>query len=81
MSRHLQTFTAHYVNMWGMMRRTVGLMTSCMKYQETHIGFKEKYNRSEILCSLMLDHVVIDANGLITWEIVGSYVIDGNGLV
>jgi hypothetical protein len=23
----------------------------------------------------MLDHVVIDANGLITWEIVGSYVI------
>jgi hypothetical protein len=30
---------------------------------------------------LMLDHVVIDANGLITWEIVGSYVIDVNGLV
>jgi hypothetical protein len=34
-----------------------------------------------------LDHVVIDANGLsidanglITWEIVGSYVIDVNGL-
>jgi hypothetical protein len=26
-----------------------------------------------------LDHVVIDANGLITWEIVGSYVIDVNG--
>jgi hypothetical protein len=24
---------------------------------------------------------VIDANGLITWEIVGSYVIDVNGLV
>jgi hypothetical protein len=30
---------------------------------------------------IMLDHVVIDANGLITWEIVGSYVIDVNGLV
>jgi hypothetical protein len=29
----------------------------------------------------MLDHVVIDANGLITWEIVGSYVIDVNGSV
>jgi hypothetical protein len=28
-----------------------------------------------------LDHVVIDANGLIIWEIVGSYVIDANGLV
>jgi hypothetical protein len=31
--------------------------------------------------STLLDHVVIDANGLITWEIVGSYVIDVNGLV
>jgi hypothetical protein len=30
---------------------------------------------------VLLDHVVIDANGLITWEIVGSYVIDVNGLV
>jgi hypothetical protein len=29
----------------------------------------------------VLDHVVIDANGLITWEIVGSYVIDVNDLV
>jgi hypothetical protein len=36
----------------------------------------------------LLDHVVIDAKGLslmpiglITWEIVGSYVIDVNGLV
>jgi hypothetical protein len=29
----------------------------------------------------LLDHVLIDANGLITWEIVGSYVIDVNGLV
>jgi hypothetical protein len=29
----------------------------------------------------LLDHVVIDANGLIIWENVGSYVIDVNGLV
>jgi hypothetical protein len=29
----------------------------------------------------LLDHVVIDANGLITWEIVGSCVIDANGLI
>jgi hypothetical protein len=29
----------------------------------------------------VLDHVVIDANGLIIWEIVGSYVIDVNDLV
>jgi hypothetical protein len=49
MSRHLQTFTAHSVNMWGTMRRTVGLMTSCMKGQETHIESKEKYRRKEML--------------------------------
>jgi hypothetical protein len=30
---------------------------------------------------VLLDHVVIDANGLIIWKIVGSYVIDVNGLV
>jgi hypothetical protein len=29
----------------------------------------------------LLDHVVIDANGLIIWDIVGSYVIDVNGLI
>jgi hypothetical protein len=29
----------------------------------------------------LLDHIVIDANGLIIWEIVGSYIIDANGLV
>jgi hypothetical protein len=29
----------------------------------------------------VLDHVVIDGNGLIIWEIVGSYVIDVNDLV
>jgi hypothetical protein len=28
-----------------------------------------------------LDHVVIDANVLIIWEIVGSYVIDVNVLI
>jgi hypothetical protein len=36
-----------------MMRRTVGLMTSCMKGQEIHIGFKENYSRREILRSLI----------------------------
>jgi hypothetical protein len=29
----------------------------------------------------LLDHVVIDANGLIIWEIVRSYAIDVNGLI
>ena len=37
-----------------MMRNTVGLMNSCMKYQETHIGFKVKYSRKKILCILTL---------------------------
>jgi hypothetical protein len=40
--------------MWGMMRKIVGLMTSCMKDQETHIEFKAKYSKKEILCSLTL---------------------------
>jgi hypothetical protein len=31
--------------------------------------------------TLGIHHFVIDANGLIIWEIVGSYVIDVNGLV
>jgi hypothetical protein len=33
------------------------------------------------MTKVVLDHVVIDANGLIIWEIVGSYVIDVNDLV
>ena len=53
MSRHLQTSTEHSVNMWGMMRKTIGLMTSCTKVQEIHIGFKEKYNRKEMLLILI----------------------------
>jgi hypothetical protein len=36
------------------MRKTIGLMKSCTKYQEIHIGFMEKYNRKEILRSLTL---------------------------
>jgi hypothetical protein len=52
MSRHLPTFIAHSVNMWGMMRNIVGLMTSCMKDQETHIEFKVKYSEKEILRNL-----------------------------
>jgi hypothetical protein len=41
------------------------------------------WNIPKITCAIkhVLDHVVIDANGLITWEIVGSYVIDVNGLI
>jgi hypothetical protein len=34
-----------------MMRRIVGLMTSCMKDQGMHIEFKENYNKKEILRS------------------------------
>jgi hypothetical protein len=37
-----------------MMRRIVGIMASFMKDQEIHIGFKVKYNRREILHSLIL---------------------------
>ena len=52
MSRHIPTFTAHFVNMWGMMRNIVGFMTSCMKYQDTHIEFKAMYIKKEVLHSL-----------------------------
>jgi hypothetical protein len=54
MSIHLPIFTAHSVNLWGMMRRIVGIMTSYMKGQEIHIGFKERCNRREMLHSLIL---------------------------
>ena len=54
MSKHLPTFNAHSVNLWGMMRNIVGLMISCMKCQETHIEFKEKYRKKEMLRSLTL---------------------------
>jgi hypothetical protein len=51
MSRHLPIFIAHSVNLWGMMRRIVGLMISCMKDQGIHIEFKEKHNKKEIMHS------------------------------
>jgi hypothetical protein len=54
MSRYLPIFTAHSVILWGMMRRIVGIMTSCMKGQEIHIEFKERCSRREMLCSLIL---------------------------
>jgi hypothetical protein len=54
MSKHLPIFTAHSVNLWDMMRRIVGLMTSCMKSEEIHIGFKEICNKREMLRSLTL---------------------------
>jgi hypothetical protein len=53
MSRHLQIFTIDFVSLWGMMIKIVGLMTSFMKDQEIHIGFKERYCRREMLCSLI----------------------------
>jgi hypothetical protein len=51
MSRNLPIFIAHFVNMWGMMRRTVGIMISCMKGQGIHIGFKDIYSQKEIMRS------------------------------
>jgi hypothetical protein len=32
-----------------MMRKTVEIMTYYMNYEETQIGFKEKYNKKELL--------------------------------
>jgi hypothetical protein len=46
-----------------------------------HLNAKTRAIIYEFPFIVFLDHVVIDANGLITWEIVGSYVIDVNGLV
>jgi hypothetical protein len=37
--------------MWSMMRRTVGLMISCMKDQGIHIEFKENYSQKGMLHS------------------------------
>jgi hypothetical protein len=51
MSRHLSIFIAHSVNMWGLMRRIVGLTISYMKERGIHIEFKEKYRNKETMCS------------------------------
>jgi hypothetical protein len=53
MFRHLQISTAHYVNLWDMMRRNIEHMISCMKDQEIHIGFKERCSRKKILHSII----------------------------
>jgi hypothetical protein len=45
MSIHPPIFIVHSANLWGMMRRIVGLMTSCMKDQGIHIEFKESYKK------------------------------------
>jgi hypothetical protein len=47
-------FILHSVNLWGMMRRNVGIMISCMKGQGIHIEFKEKCSHKGKLCSLIL---------------------------
>jgi hypothetical protein len=51
MSRHPPIFIVHSINLWGMMRRIVGLMNSCMKVQGMHIEFKENYSQNGMLCS------------------------------
>ena len=51
MSRHPPIFIVHSANLWAMMRRIVGNMNSCMKYQGMHIEFKEKYRKKEIILS------------------------------
>jgi hypothetical protein len=51
MSRCLPISIAHSLNMWGMMRRIVGITISCMKDQGIHIEFKEKHNKNEIMCN------------------------------
>jgi hypothetical protein len=54
MFRHPKFFIARSVSPWGMMIGYVGLMTSCMKGQETYTKFKEKYNKKETLRSTTL---------------------------
>jgi hypothetical protein len=54
MSRHLLIFNVHSINLWGMKRRIVGLITYCMKGQDIYIGFKERFNRREMLRILIL---------------------------
>jgi hypothetical protein len=49
MSKHLPIFIVHSSNLWGMMGRIVGIMTSCMKGQGIHIEFKENYSQKEIM--------------------------------
>jgi hypothetical protein len=51
MSRHPPIFIVHSANIWGMMRRTVGIMTSCMKGKGMHIEFKENYRKKGTLHS------------------------------
>jgi hypothetical protein len=52
MFRQLQICISNSVNLWGMMIGIVGLMTSCMKFQETYKKFKVKYNKKETLRSI-----------------------------
>jgi hypothetical protein len=51
MSIHPPTFIIHSANLWGMMRRIVGIMISCMKDQGIHIEFKDNYSQKEMLRS------------------------------
>jgi len=49
---HPQICIARSVSLWGMMIEIVGLMTSCMKGQETYTKFKVKYSKKETLHSI-----------------------------
>jgi hypothetical protein len=53
MFRHLQTSTAHSINLWVMMRRTVEVIPSYMKYQGISTKFKVKYNKKGRLRSII----------------------------
>jgi hypothetical protein len=57
MQKYVQTPTnliVHFANLYGMMRRIVGLMISCMKGQGIHIEFKENYSKKGMLRSSFL---------------------------
>jgi hypothetical protein len=51
MPRHPPIFIVHSANLWGMMRSTVGIITSCMKVQGMHIELKENYKKKGMLRS------------------------------
>jgi hypothetical protein len=46
---HPKICIAHSVSLWGMMIGIVGIMTSCMKFQDTYTKFKVKYIKKETL--------------------------------
>jgi hypothetical protein len=45
MFKNLQTFIAHSVNLWVMMRRNLEITIYCIKYQGISTKFKVKYSK------------------------------------